>query len=101
MPYRKWQRTDLRWGRCEYPVTKTQKSTLDALLKAFPVGCSAYDPESGAVIIGSGDQLTTFAHRTVEVGRDGRVYENSSTQDLPNRTVEDNWPSNASVRAAR
>lgn len=74
---------DLRWGRFGYPVTRTQKNALDALLYMLsgcversyenplnPRGffCSQY-PSDGRVVVG-------LNHQSLTVWRSGRITSN-------------------------
>jgi hypothetical protein len=80
------RRGDLKWGKYDYPVTKTQKATLDGLLymmsglptwhpangyPLMPEGyfCSQY-PSDGRVVMG-------LNHQSVSVHRNGRVTSNA------------------------
>lgn len=72
---------DLMWGKFDYPVTPTQKKSLDGV--AYVLGFSpgrtereagftyfySQDPYSGEVIIGQN-------HRSLNVNRDGRITSN-------------------------
>jgi hypothetical protein len=80
------RRGDLTWGIYNYPVTQTQKETLDGLWymmtglpRAHPANgnmpkgffCSQR-PESGDVVIG-------LNHYSVSVHRSGRITSNPAT----------------------
>lgn len=73
---------DLRWGKHNYPVTRTQKESLDGLeyiLSSLPraldspelwqAGFYSQSPNDGGVIIG-------LNHQSVTVDRNGRVTSN-------------------------
>jgi hypothetical protein len=76
---------DLKWGKFDYPVTRSQKNTLDGLhymmsglpkhsrTDDVPIGyfCSQR-PHSGDVIIG-------LNHESVTVNRQGRIKSNEET----------------------
>jgi hypothetical protein len=75
-------RGDLKWGKFDYPVTKTQKATLDGLWYMMSGLPKAYDDDglpqggfysqnekTGAVTIG-------LHHRSVNVHRSGRITSN-------------------------
>lgn len=74
---------DLRWGKYDYPVTRSQKQSLDGIMNLFDTllprssenpkmphdGFYSQLPLNGAVIIG-------INHRSVTVNRHGRVISN-------------------------
>lgn len=77
------RRGDLAWGKYDYPVTRTQKTTLNGLKnlmtglphtdigdRSLPEGyfCSQR-PDNGGVIVG-------LHHRSVTVHRSGRITSN-------------------------
>ena len=73
---------DFSWGKYDYPVTRTQKETLDGLqymmsglpksLEGLPQGyfCSQR-PDNGDVVIG-------LNHQSVNVDRNGRITSNQT-----------------------
>lgn len=76
------RRADQKWGRYDYPVTKTQKATLDGLwymLSGLPRayendrlpqgGFYSQREDTGAVVIG-------LNHQSVSVHRNGRITSN-------------------------
>src|SRR4051794_30217173 len=77
---------DLKWGKYEYPVTPTQKLSLEGLvylLHGLPRALDSKDlwqggfysqnPRDGGVIIG-------LNHQSVTVDRNGRITSNEETQ---------------------
>lgn len=67
---------DRLWGTYKYPVTGSQHQTVEslyALIRSMPAFFCSQHGRTGAVIMGA-------EHRSVEVKRDGKVYENSSTR---------------------
>jgi hypothetical protein len=70
---------DLKWGPYNYPVTPTQKATLDGLwymmsglptYNGEPIGYFAsQQPNTGVVFIG-------LHHKSVSVHRNGRITSN-------------------------
>ena len=76
------RRGDLRWGPFGYPVTKTQKASVEGvvfLLTSLPrafganalwqKGFYSQNPRTGAIIMG-------LDHHSVSIHRDGRVTAN-------------------------
>jgi hypothetical protein len=76
------RRGDLKWGVYDYPVTRTQKASLDGLLylmRGLPRAHAMYDlweagfysqnPNDGGVILG-------VNHQSVTVHRNGRITSN-------------------------
>lgn len=75
------RRNDLVWGKYDYPVTRTQKATLDGLwymLSGLPRaylsdlprgGFYSQNPDDGGVVIG-------LHHQSVTVRRTGRITSN-------------------------
>lgn len=76
------RRGDLKWGRHDYPVTQTQKVSLDALLNLMSGLPRAYNQpdlwEHGfcSQNAGHGGVIFGVNHQSVTVGRDGRLYSN-------------------------
>lgn len=63
--------------RLEWPVTKSQSETLEALRALFPADYFAsMTPSDGTVIIG-------FGNRSVDVDRRGLIHKNTSTGKIP------------------
>lgn len=73
---------DLKWGKYDYPVTRTQKDSLDGLVymlyglpraldnpDLWQAGFYSQNPSDGGVIIG-------VNHQSVTVDRNGRVMSN-------------------------
>lgn len=87
---------DLKWGKYDYPVTKTQKATLDGLWYMMsglprahpangdmPVGyfCSQR-PSDGVVIMG-------LHHQSVSVHRNGRITSNQTPRVITDLTIRE------------
>lgn len=76
------RRGDWKWGKYEYPVTRTQWESLDALMymlstlprayrqpELWQAGFYSQNPNDGGVIIG-------LNHQSVTVHRNGRITSN-------------------------
>lgn len=77
------RRGDLKWGRYNYPVTKTQKATLDGLWYMMSELPRAYGggqslPQGGfySQMEDSGDVIIGLFGRSVSVHRNGRITGN-------------------------
>lgn len=74
---------DLTWGKYDFPVTRTQKSTLDGLWYMMS-GLPRSHPMNGDMPAGyfcsqrpsSGDVVIGLNHQSVNVHRNGRITSN-------------------------
>lgn len=77
------RRGDLKWGTYDYPVTRTQKATLDGLWYMMS-GLPRAHPANGDMPEGyfcsqyhtNGDVVMGLNHHSVSVHRDGRITSN-------------------------
>lgn len=76
------RRGDLKWGKYDYPVTRTQKDTLDGLVYMFSGLPRAYENpdlwQEGfySQHAGDGGVIIGLKHQSVTVDRQGRVMSN-------------------------
>lgn len=79
------RRGDLTWGKYDYPVTKTQKATLDGLwymMSGLPRGFQQTGswalPDGGyySQTEENGDVIIGLHHQSVTVHRNGRLTSN-------------------------
>lgn len=80
----KGRRGDLKWGKFKYPVTRTQKATLDGL-RYMMSGLPKAHPSNGDMPKGyfcsqrvdNGDIVIGLNNESVSVHRSGRVTSNA------------------------